>query len=253
MLLRSCGQAGAAILLLAACGGSSQETSRGGGGTGGSAESGDSGGSSGLGAAGKGGSSGEAGSSGKGGMPAGGKGGDAGTATGGVAIDDAPSTVAVELCDKIYECCSADELMNIQGIGTTKSQCQLAVAVVITLEVNAVKPAIAAGRVAYDGSALSRCLDDYGSRSCDLLRGIETFECEGLIVPQQAVGDDCGVTPECIDGYCAGSSNASNPVGKCAPTRENGADCASNAECQSAFCNTEGKCADPDASALCGG
>jgi hypothetical protein len=250
----SSGEAAAATGASAGKGGSTATVGKGGSsgaaGKGGSSGSVAKGGSSGS--ATKGGSSGKSGSPPEGGM-AGDATGEAGAATGGVSIDDAPATVAVELCDKIYDCCSAAELMNIQGIGSSKTQCELAVAVFITLQVNAVKPAIAAGRVGYDGGALSRCLDDYGSRSCDMLRSIETFQCDGLIVPKQAVGDACGVNAECIDGYCDGANDANSPAGKCAATKANDADCAANAECQTSFCNGDGKCADSDASALCGG
>jgi hypothetical protein len=172
---------------------------------------------------------------------------------GGVAIDDAPAEVAVDLCDRIYECCSAEELMNLQGVGTSKGQCEFSVALFVQLQVAQVKPAIAAGRVVYDGTALERCLTDYGARSCDMLRGIETFECEGLIVPQQSPGDPCGVSPECSDGYCVGGGDAQNPEGECAPTKARGIACAADVECQSGFCDTSGACAEPSSSALCGG
>jgi len=202
-----------------------------------------------------GGTSSGAGRGGAGGRAQGGRAGagQAGAPSGGVGIDDAPAEVAVDLCDKIYECCSAEEIMNIQGVGTSKGQCQLAVALFVQLQVSSVKPALAAGRVVYDGTALERCLTDYGARSCDTLRGIDSFECEGLIVPQQAVGEPCGVSPECIDGYCEGGGSAQTPNGECAPLKANGADCASNAECASTFCDTSGACAEPSSSALCGG
>jgi hypothetical protein len=131
-------------------------------------------------------------------------------------------------------------------------QCELAVATIVQLQVNAAKPAIEAGRVEYDGRALERCMQDYGARSCDMLRALTSFECDGLIVPQQSEGDECGISAECIEGYCDGSSNASNPVGHCVPTKEDGADCSANAECVSVFCNA-GVCETLEAQALCGG
>ena len=206
----------------------------------------------GSGGTGNGGTSGRAGG-GAGGRAQGGRGGNAqaGAPTGGVDINDAPAEVAVDLCDKIYDCCTAQEIMNIDGIGTSKGQCQLAVAVFVQLQVASVKPAIEAGRVVYDGTALDRCLTDYGDQSCSMLRGIESFECEGLMVPQQAVGDPCGVSSECIDGYCEGGGSAQTPNGECVALKANGSDCAENAECQSNFCDTT--CAEPSSSALCGG
>lgn len=231
MLTRTTLLTGAVVALLAACSGSSKEFSA-------SPDAPSGGGSSG-----KGGSSNGAGSAGKGGGETG--------AAGGVAIDDAASTVAVELCTKAFECCSAEAIQASQGVGSVV-QCELAVATIVQLQVNAAKPAIEAGRVVYDGTALERCLADYGSRSCDMLRTLASFECEGLIAPQQALGDACGLSAECIDGYCDGSSNATNPVGQCVPLKENGADCSANAECVSVFCSG-GLCDTLQAQALCGG
>lgn len=211
-------------------------------------------GPTGRGGSGNGGTSGRAGN-GMGGRAQAGRGGgaQAGAPSGGVEIDDAPAEVAVDLCDKIYECCTAQEIMGISGIGTSKGQCQLAVALFVQLQVSNVKPAIAAGRVVYDGTALDRCLTDYGDQSCDMLRGIESFECEGLIVPQQALGEPCGVSAECIDSYCEGGGSAQTPNGECTALKANGADCAENAECQSKLCDANGACAEPSSSALCGG
>lgn len=271
------------VALLAACSGSSKEfsseipTKGGSSGTGGGVGDGGSAGkgaSSGAGSAGKGGTSGTSGmgggTSGKGGNTSGSagtanasgtggtsgatQGGSSGTgeggASGGVAIDDAAGVVAVELCDKAFECCTAEEIEASQGVSTV-AQCQLAVATVVQLQVNAAKPAIEAGRVVYDGTALERCMTDYGSRTCNMLRALTSFECEGLIVPQQAEGDACGLSAECIDGYCDGGSNATNPVGHCAPLKELGADCGANAECSSGFCS--GTCEELEAEPLCGG
>jgi hypothetical protein len=225
MLIRTTLWVGAVLAVFTGCGGSSEFS------------------------AGKGGSAGSGGGGGNGGTASGGSSGTVGTG-GGVAIDDAAWAVAVELCTKAFECCSAEEIQASQGVGSVV-QCELAVATIVQLQVNAAKPAIEAGRVVYDGAALERCMQDYGSQTCDMLRGLTSFECEGLIVPQQGEGDACGISAECIQGYCDGSSNASNPVGHCVPTKENGADCSANAECASAFCNA-GACETLDAQALCG-
>jgi hypothetical protein len=237
-------------------GGSGKGGSSGSSGKGGSATSGK-GGGSGKGGAASGGSSGTTGgAAGNGGTSPGGSSGsgtgEAGSGdTGGVAIDDAAGEVAVELCTKAFECCSAEEIQASQGVSSVV-QCQLAVATIVQLQVNAAKPAIAAGRVEYDGAALERCMQDYGGQTCDMLRGLTSFACDGLIVPQQGEGDECGISAECIEGYCDGSSSASNPVGHCVPIKENGADCSANAECVSAFCDA-GVCETLEAQPLCGG
>jgi hypothetical protein len=222
---------GAAVAaLLAACSGSSKEFS-----------SPPAGGSAGASAsAGKGGSGG-ASSGGAGAVPAG----------GGTSIDEAAAAVAVDLCTKAFECCSAEAIKALYGVDTVIG-CEVAVAFLVQAQVNAAKPAIEAGRVVYEGTALDRCLGDYSDQSCDALRALTGFECEGLIVPQQGEGDDCGLSAECSDGYCDGSSNATNPVGHCVPLKDDGAECSANAECVSKFCSA-GVCELPSPQALCGG
>jgi len=224
MLARTTLLAAVAAAVLAACSGSSKElSSPGAGGT-----------------AGSGGGSGSAGKAGGGS----GKGG-------GTSIDEAAAAVAVDLCTKAFECCAAEDIKALYGVDSVIG-CEVAVAFLVQAEVNAAKPAIEAGRVEYDGTALDGCLGDYTGQSCDRLRTLTTFECEGLIVPQQKEGDACGISAECTDGYCDGSSNASSPVGRCVPLKDDGADCSANAECVSKFCSA-GVCDAPSSRALCGG
>lgn len=243
MLTRTSLFAAVAAMVLAACSGSSKELS--GPATGGTAGSAASGGSGEDTGAGKSGSGGTSGATGKGGS------GGSGPAGGGTSIDEAAAAVAVDLCTKAFECCSADELKALYGVDNVIG-CEVAVAFLVQAQVNAAKPAIDAGRVEYDGTALDRCLGDYTGQSCDELRALTGFECEGLIVPREGEGDPCGISAECSEGYCDGSSNAANPVGHCVPLKVDGVECGANAECVSKFCSA-GLCAAPSSEALCGG
>lgn len=247
MLIRTALLGAVVAGLVAACSGSSKEfSSPPPGGTGGAISTGGSAGTGGSASSGKG------GGNGKGGTPSG-SGGTSGSAPagGGTSIDEAAAAVAVELCTKAFECCSADELKALYGVDNVIG-CEVAVAFLVQAQVNAAKPAIEAGRVAYDGTALDRCLGDYGDQTCDELRTLTGFECEGLIVPRQSEDDECGISAECIDGYCDGSSNAMSPVGHCVPLKDEGAECSANAECVSRFCGA-GVCETPSSQALCGG
>jgi len=233
MLIRTTLLTSVAVALLAACSGSSEEFS--------SAPPG--------GTTGKGGSGGSSGSPGQGGSGGSGQAGTA-NAAGGTSIDEAAAAVAVDLCTKAFDCCSAEELKALYGVDNVIG-CEVAVAFLVQAQVNAAKPAIEAGRVAYEGTALDRCLRDYSGQSCDDLRTLTGFECEGLIVPQQREGDECGISAECTEGYCDGSSNATSPVGHCVPLKDDGAECGANAECVSKFCSA-GLCEEPSSQALCG-
>ncbi|HEX5099923.1 MAG TPA: hypothetical protein VFV94_10505 [Polyangiaceae bacterium] len=241
MLIRTTLLGAAVVSLLGACSGSSKEfSSPPPGGTGGTASSGGSAGAS----------SGKGGGNDKGGATsAGGTSGSA-PAGGGTSIDEAAAAVAVDLCTKAFECCSADAIKALYGVDTVIG-CEVAVAFLVQAQVNAAKPAIEAGRVEYDGTALDRCLGDYGDQTCDELRALTGFQCEGLIVPRQGEGDECGISAECIEGYCDGSSNAASPVGHCVPLKDDGAECAANPECVSQFCSA-GRCEAPSSQPLCG-
>lgn len=238
MLIRTTLLHAVLVGLLAACSGSSKEFSS--SPTGGTAGTAGSGGSA---SSGKGGGSGTT-------SAAGGTTGSA-PAGGGTSIDEAAAAVAVDLCTKAFECCSADELKALYGVDNVIG-CEVAVAFLVQAQVNAAKPAIEAGRVAYDGTALDRCLGDYSDQTCDELRTLTGFQCEGLIVPRQGEGDECGISAECALGYCDGSSNATSPVGHCVPLEDDGAECSANAECASKFCSA-GRCEAPSSQALCGG
>ncbi|HTQ06117.1 MAG TPA: hypothetical protein VMI54_19780 [Polyangiaceae bacterium] len=234
MLARLALTAGTACVLVAACGGSSNEFTT---------QSPGSGAAAGLSATGGAGA-------GSGGSATSGAGGTNASGTGGIAASDAPVTVALDLCDKIFLCCSADELMNLSVLGQSKSSCELAVAAYLGLLLDKATPSIDAGRLVYDGTALSKCLDDYGGESCDMLRGLDDFDCPGLLVPEVAQGDACGLSAECIDGYCDGSDDPNNPVGECVPKKQNGADCADSAECVGGTCDVN-TCTDTAQASLC--
>lgn len=281
MLFRLTQAASLGIFVTVACGGSSTETS-GTGGAGGGAGTAASGGASGTdsgaggsssagkgGAAsgGKGGSS--SGGSSSGGASSGGKGGAAGltsgssgeggasggsgapNGTGGVDMTLAPTEVARAACAKIYECCSAEDLMNLSIIGGGESSCQLVVAAYIALQLQTSTPAFDDGRLGYDGAALEGMIDDLESRECDMLPALEELDLSDVLVPMVEEGGECGLDYECIEGYCDGGGNATSPQGTCAPLLETGDDCSAPTQCASGYCDMT--CGEATAVPLCSG
>lgn len=197
------------------------------------------------------------GASGEGGSPsdAGGASGSAAAGSGGIPIDSGPTEIARVLCDRIFDCCTEAELMGLPlNLGDSESSCQLGVAVYLAVIAEASKESIAAGRIDYDGVALAGCLERYGGEECALLRGLSLDICPEVFAPQVELGGACGISAECIDGYCDGSNDGANPVGQCAAKKQVGAGCAANDECESGLCEALGEgCVATVEEPLCGG
>lgn len=220
-------------------------------GTGGSEVAGSSSGSSGTESGGDGGAP-----EGSGGSTSGASGaGSAGMTGGGISIDNGPAEIARVLCDKLFDCCTDAELEALPlSLGESESSCQIGVAVYLAVIVEASKESIAAGRIHYDGVALEACLDRYRNDACGVLETLDLSVCPDVFMPQIELGEACGISAECIDGYCEGASDATNPVGECAEKKPDGATCAANDECQSGLCEALGDgCVPVSKAPVCGG
>lgn len=250
------GRAGSAAGSGAAPEGSGGDPDPGSGATAGSRqETGGSGAVSGSGAAAAGGEAGE-GEPGSGGMAGGAISGSAGMAgTAGIPIANGPAEIARVICDKLFECCTEAELMALPlNIGDSESACQIGVSLYLAVIVEASTESIEAGRIRYDGVALEACLDRYRNEACGVVEKLDLSICPDVFAPQIALGEACGISAECIEGYCEGSNDAANPVGECAPKKQDGTACAANDECQSGLCEALGDgCVPVSTAPICGG
>lgn len=197
-------------------------------------------------------SAGEGGEStgGSGGAPASGAAGG-----GGVPISVGPVEVGRAVCDKLFECCTEAELAALpMGLGDAESSCQISVAVYLAVIVEASNESLAAGRIRYDGVALADCLEDYANEPCGVHEALDLGICPGVFAPQVELGGRCGISGDCIGGYCEGANDAANPVGTCAERKLDGAVCAANAECASGLCEALGDgCVPVSTAPICGG
>jgi hypothetical protein len=175
--------------------------------------------------------------------------------SGGIPIADGPVEIARVLCDKVFGCCSDAELAALpQNLGQSEGACQLAVAVYLTLVVQASEESIAAGRIRYDGVALSDCLTRYGSEDCALLRTLDLSLCPDVFAPAVELGGACGISSDCIGGYCEGANDGAVPIGECVAKKPAGAACTAAAECASGLCDPGSSgCLDAASEPLCGG
>jgi hypothetical protein len=143
-------------------------------------------------------------------------------------------------CSKIFECCTAAEVMdqfgNITYNGqpiTTEDQCEGFVGGFFTgLLTPEYKASIAAGRIEYDGAAVQACIDAAANLSCSaysMLSGHESVACEKpFIIPKVADGGGCTQDYECISNNCEGATvdpNGPDTDGMCKPLPTEGQDC----------------------------
>jgi len=227
-------------------GGSTGGTGGSTGGTGGS--TGGTGGSTG----GKGGTGGTGGSTGGTGGSTSGTGG--GSGAGGVPFDDAPTELAGAVCAKAFECCTEEELAAIAIVGSSETQCRLAVATLLQLYSADIETSVEAGRAAYDGEAVAGCIAAQEGRACDDLPSFGEIGCAGAVVPLVPIGDACGAHNECMDGgYCDGATQVASPTGTCAEKKADGEACTIAEECEGGACDTAAGCGPTDDTPICGG
>ncbi len=172
---------------------------------------------------------------------------------GGVPLASLPVSLASAGCEKLFECCTAEELMTQQLIGNSAEECTLTLAAFLTLAVGPMQASVDAGRAEYDGVALDACLDAYTATSCaDARNGTADpgAGCMQFLIPKVDLGGECTQSYECIGGWCDEASGS-----LCSPKKADGSDCTDDAECQSDYCDPLDGCGVEPASTdnLCGG
>jgi len=195
------------------------------------------------------------GGSGQGGSSSTSKGGTSGSGEG-IAVQDLPLALGEAGCGKIFECCSAEEIMANPFLGDDAMSCAVTVAAFTTLLVPAIQDAVAGGRAEYDGVALEACVAAMEAQTCAEARSGSTDVssapgCVPFLTPLVALGGDCEESFECIDGWCDETAGS-----LCSPLKEDGSECSSDDECQSDYCDPLDGCGPEPASTgdnLCGG
>ncbi len=160
--------------------------------------------------------------------------------SGGIPLQNLPLAFSTAGCEKLFECCTAEELMSQQLVGETAEECSITLAAFLSLIVAPIQSSVTAGRAEYDGVALQECLDMYTATSCaDARNGTAdpASGCGQFLVPKVELGGDCAQSFDCIDGWCDEASG-----NLCAPKKEDGSECVDDAECQSGYCDTVAGC-----------
>lgn len=189
--------------------------------------------------------------------------GACGSGSASVALDDAPDAYARAYCDRIFSCCSSDEIANrfatVTPPVTDAASCRSYIARVFGTEfVDDTRTAEASGRARYAGDRMAACLDALQTAACpDLARVFALLvmpdACSPPRIPLTEDGAPCDHDFQCISSLCA--SSGSDSAGTCAAAPAAGAPCASG-KCGAGYCDrsagSDGVCvAIGDAGAAC--
>ena len=159
-----------------------------------------------------------------------------------IAIEDLGMRLGEASCEKVFECCTDEEIMkqfmNITVDGqpiTTEEQCvKFTVGFFNGLALPQWQESIAAGRMEYDASAAGGCVAASESLSCseyaDLSSGNGNTSlagtCRPFLIPKVENDGACSNDNECTSDNCVQTS--SNQDGACKPMPGAGEPCDSN-------------------------
>lgn len=179
---------------------------------------------------------------------------------GNVSKEDFPKEAATAACAKVFDCCSAQEVI---AFGTVfnfddEDSCALRIEALLSTGVAEFEADIEAGLVVYNGGAAQDCIDDLKDSSCTS-GGVDPT-CDGVFVGQLENGESCSNSDTCESGNCE-NGRCENPPGvgeacadncadglacvgdTCRERAPDGAACITSEECESGFCGQGGVCA----------
>ena len=159
-----------------------------------------------------------------------------------VAIEELGTSLGEVSCQKVFDCCTDDEIMkqfmNITVDGqpiTTQEQCvKFTAGFYNGLALPQWQESIAAGRMEYDASAAGGCVAATSSLSCseyaDLSSGNKNTSlagtCRPFLIPKVADDGACSNSNECISDNCVKTSSTMD--GTCKPMPGAGEQCDQN-------------------------
>jgi len=146
-------------------------------------------------------------------------------------------------CSKLYECCSADDLMANPQARDSASDCA-AFTRSATSNFSAHTDAVAAQRLEYDAAMGQQCIDNYPLWSCDDVRAGTlgaVASCAETLVPKVMPGGSCEQSYECIDTWCDYGDRI------CVQRKADGEPCNLYLECASGYCELGVGCSVPPA------
>jgi hypothetical protein len=159
-----------------------------------------------------------------------------------VPIEQMASQMRQLICEKVFSCCSADDLKNNPMVGTDVASCVAKLDAESSYLLGDVVASVQQGRLIYHGDKLAECMAEVRNRSCDQAKMPPgdrdvTQLCAPAFEPQVPIGGACTEFWDCIGGWCAGDFGDLND--RCIPLQPVGGDCDEGPECQSGMCDDE--------------
>lgn len=164
-----------------------------------------------------------------------------------IAYDDLPPALAEALCSYAYRCCDAAEIADQFGSFdppiTDEASCRVALTGFYQ-QVVGDDPAVASGRIHYDGDVAASCVAALRGATCGSSNQVFRDQCAAVFVGAVAVGDACADDDECASGLCDQALGAA--AGTCATPPTAGMACVDATCADGAYCEAQ-----PTAGDLC--
>jgi hypothetical protein len=162
-------------------------------------------------------------------------------------LEEAVARIAHLTCQRRVDCCT-------QRTGVADATCEQELGDQLAPFFDAYAREVGAGRVGYDGAALTTCLAALERAPCPEARAWEPLlaptRC-GFIVATLPAGEDCRASYECLGGFCQGVNGERD--GRCvAPRLADGQPCERGEDCASGACHPLlDVCAAPEPGNVC--
>jgi len=181
------------------------------------------------------------------------------------------------VCAKVYECCTAMEVMGHTNYSPDRATCEEQTRDSLGFWAALMADEEKKGRLIFRRDVASKCLQSFGAATCEAHKRNDKLDgCDSYIEPLTPLGAACAANESCVGGACRGLSPGTEGVCKafaaegesckdttcakglycapggsvCRPAQADGATCYLHAECSSAGCN--GRNADAGTSGTCG-
>jgi hypothetical protein len=144
-----------------------------------------------------------------------------------IPIDKTANEFADAICQKAYDCCTADQLSSNDAAGTSEAECKTKTAENFRNVLQGVQNSHNAKRVMYERSKVDACLNTLRAADCATLNTTNRLSgvpgCDSFSTPLVAVGGQCSNDYECINSYCKAAGAGEPSV--CATGAASGASC----------------------------
>jgi hypothetical protein len=164
-----------------------------------------------------------------------------------VGLADLPVQLAAAVCDVFLTCSPVyRELFVASG-----ESCTASLSAQMLEDLPNMEEAVAAGRVAYDGTLVDECVAQIRAQSCEQLTDLEQGSCEAMLHGTTALGAPCTLEDECAgNAYC---DFALACPGVCTARQSVGGECLSETECDNGLDCVGNRCVAPGGpGATCG-